>query len=369
MAEYSSFKLTTAGLNLRTRCDVLGESLVFIKFELGDGTWVYPESVPAMVALDNPRKAQPITEVKQRSATEYSVKTVITNDDLPVTGFAMREIGLWAKTAEQDVEVLYGLIYAGESADHLPAAGGDFAYDYLINVVIETGSPDLVVVTVTNVGGVERGEFVIHQEGIVDPTKSGDVGKHVTDSQAAGWQSHVDNDSLHQSFPLGWLGPLPYRHDELPAGFYFANGDNDELASPQGQALNALPENLKNDWGIVVTGDLISRPNMFHEDGRGFFVRGVDGVTRQVGSVDLDGLPNIIGDTSSVYQASVAGSTGAIALTMHGSRPAKAGANGVDAGINSSIEFDASRSNPIYGNSPWVTPLSVAMTYAIYLGV
>lgn len=93
------------------------------------------------------------------------------------------------------------------------------------------------------------------------------------------------------SLPAGYVALLPFRAADLAAhcpGWHFCNGDQYALTSPVGTALNALPENFKADWGIVVSGANISIPNMFYSDGRGYFLRSVDGTTRQVGSVELD---------------------------------------------------------------------------------
>ncbi|MGL1931765.1 MAG: tail fiber protein [Desulfotalea sp.] len=218
MAEYSAFKLTNAGLNLRTRCDSLGESLEFTKFELGNGSWVYPESVPAMIALDHPMKVQPVSEVKQLSETEYNVKAYITNADLPSVGFDMTEIGLWAKTTEQDEEILYGVVYAGNAADHLPVKGGSVVFDYLIDIVISTGSADVVVVTVSNAGSVSRSEFtLLENKVLVLQEESGNtsdlVGKEEFETLINRFNSLVAaSDSL-----IGT--PIPWLSDSLPGGY------------------------------------------------------------------------------------------------------------------------------------------------------
>lgn len=81
---------------------------------------------------------------------------------------------------------------------------------------------------------------------------------------------------------------LPYRPDELPDFYYFCNGDRYPTDSPQGEVLLSTSANFKLDWGITVVDDTINVPNMFYTDGRGFFVRAVDGTTKQVGSIKND---------------------------------------------------------------------------------
>lgn len=123
----------------------------------------------------------------------------------------------------------------------------------------------------------------------------------------------IENSILGLSGPfrdrlvIGEFGLMPFRATELPAGWYVRNGDKFLLSSPQGQALNNLPENYKVDWGIVITNeggsDYINVPTAFHTDGRSYFDRAVDGVTRQVGSVEGDAIRNITGTFSSFSYA------------------------------------------------------------------
>lgn len=92
---------------------------------------------------------------------------------------------------------------------------------------------------------------------------------------------------------VGDMRLLPFRAADLAThcpGWHFCNGDQYSLISDVGIALNGLPESFKADWGIVVTGDHISIPKIFYSDGRGYFLRAVDGTTRQVGSVQQDAM-------------------------------------------------------------------------------
>lgn len=94
---------------------------------------------------------------------------------------------------------------------------------------------------------------------------------------------------------VGEIRLLPFRHDELPAGWHFCNGERFLLTSPQGEALSGLSENFRADWGLEEDLCSISLPNLFHEDGRGCFPRPVDGLTRQVGASQEDAIRNITG--------------------------------------------------------------------------
>ena len=93
----------------------------------------------------------------------------------------------------------------------------------------------------------------------------------------------------------------PFRSEPL---WYFMNGDNYLLDSPQGQALNSLSNDYKADWGIAVTEvggqQVINVPNYFYLDGRGYFERAVDGTARGIGTsaVQLDAQQRLTGSFS-----------------------------------------------------------------------
>lgn len=99
-----------------------------------------------------------------------------------------------------------------------------------------------------------------------------------------------------------WVGKwdlMPFRRNELPFGWYFRNGDNYLLSSPQGQALNNLSVNYKSDHKITIKTingqQYINVPTAFAPDGRGCFMRAVNGTTRQVGSWEDDAIRDIWG--------------------------------------------------------------------------
>lgn len=90
---------------------------------------------------------------------------------------------------------------------------------------------------------------------------------------------------------VGDIRLLPFPPADLAAfcpGWHFCNGDRYPLTSPVGAALNSLSASFKVAWGIAVSGGNISIPNLFYSDGRGYFLRAVNGTTRQVGNVELD---------------------------------------------------------------------------------
>ena len=160
--------------------------------------------------------------------------------------------------------------------------------------------------------------------------------------------------------PVGAILLLPFRKDELPVGWHFCNGAAVSLDSDQGRALNALPAGYKADWGITTLDGAITLPNLFSEDGRGCFLRPVDGLTRQVGAEQGDAIRNITGNTS--HEIDRGTPSGAFYTG-----PATSGINSLgEATSDKELRFDASRVVPTAEEN---RPLNLGMTPAVYLGV
>jgi len=60
--------------------------------------------------------------------------------------------------------------------------------------------------------------------------------------------------------------------------------------------LDGLSASYKTNWGIRNVGGIICLPNLFGEEGRGVFLRAVDGAVRRPGSEEGDAIRNITGE-------------------------------------------------------------------------
>lgn len=166
---------------------------------------------------------------------------------------------------------------------------------------------------------------------------------------------------------------MPFRRDELPFGWYFRNGDNYLLSSPQGQALNSLSVNYKNDHQITIKEingqQYINVPTAFHSDGRGYFERAVNGATRRVGHIEDDKIRNITGGFS---MDGIAGSSAGVVwggygpFYENGTNPSIAKYAPSETGISAKMGFDASRVVPTADEN---RPINIGLTPTIYLGV
>ncbi|WP_392565137.1 phage tail protein [Utexia brackfieldae] len=162
---------------------------------------------------------------------------------------------------------------------------------------------------------------------------------------------------------VGEIRFLPFRSAELPAGWYFANGDKYSTTSPVGLALKSLSDNFKLDWGITESSEQINLPTFFYSDGRGFMIRAVNGIDRQVGTIQNDMIRNIIGKFYSDAGLSVVTNDNGVFSSIANSSVRINSA--VNLG-NRTIVFDASTVVPT-GNEN--VSLNIGMTAAIYLGV
>ena len=184
------------------------------------------------------------------------------------------------------------------------------------------------------------------------------------------WIEQITTANIHEFVPIGDFRLMPFRANELPYGWYFRNGDNYFLSSPQGQALNRLSDNYKRDHQITIKNingqQYINVPSAFAPDGRGFFERAVNGTTRQVGSAEDDAIREIWGhfDTGVVpnhneYTRGAFFGTSAI-------NPANSAFQSTTEWYTWGFDFYASRVVPTAHEN---RPLNIGLTPAIYLGV
>ena len=184
------------------------------------------------------------------------------------------------------------------------------------------------------------------------------------------WVEQITTANINKYIPIGDQRLMPFRRDELPFGWYFRNGDNFLLDSPQGQALNGLSANYKRDHNITIKTingkQYINVPTAFASDGRGYFERAVNGISRQVGSPEDDAIRDIWGHFD----------TGVVDNHSNYTRGAFSGSNAIYPGNGA---FEQKKDWPAFGYDfhasnvvPTASenrPLNIGMTPVIYLGV
>lgn len=160
---------------------------------------------------------------------------------------------------------------------------------------------------------------------------------------------------------VGKIELLSTTADALPAKWYLATGDKYPEDSPQGRALKALPESYKRAFKIELKDGQINTPNLFHTDGRGYFIR----AARNLGEVQEDAIRNLTGSVrfNGQESAQTIGS-GVFQVSGDGNQRPNSFA-GYDRNI-AKVTFDASRVVPTADEN---RPLNIGFLPAIYLGV
>lgn len=176
-----------------------------------------------------------------------------------------------------------------------------------------------------------------------------------TEESVTSWSTWKTGGAGGAGAVKGKIDLLPFRTTEMPEGWYYCNGDQYPLSSPQGAVLDSFSDNFKSDWGITVAGNNISLPKLFYTDGRGYFLRAAttpggivnDRVIRMTGSISPVDSRGIGSQAGVLYNAGNTNSSG------DGSR------------ASFILAFDNSRQ---VTTSTETSPLTRNMVPAIYLG-
>lgn len=175
------------------------------------------------------------------------------------------------------------------------------------------------------------------------------------------------NNIPNNSLSIGEFKLFPFRSTELPFGWYFRNGDNYLLDSPQGQALLNLSDNYKADHNITIKiideKQYINVPTAFYTDGRGVYERAVNGTNRQVGSVISDYSRSI-----KTRLLAFLYDDGGISKATPYSGSAALSKNNAPGEYHAMAYIDIDTSKGLY-TGPENKVLDIGMTPAIYLGV
>ena len=401
MAQFPILKLTRAGQDMAGMSQG-GGKLIFVRVELGDGQLVDGDFIETLTALKHSVMQLPLQSYLNEGGGKARLRFVVDNSSLEA-GFINREIGVYAKM-EGGAEQLYAYTNAGNYADWIPSKetpiDGDIVDLHIIignapNVVIETingayatkieldehnKAPDAhkdIRTAISNAGIaiLQRsktyavGDIAYHKAlpswarlecvkagttGAAEPTSLATVtkaGQLITDGNTV-WIV----DDVRDGARVGDIILRPILRD----GCIKANGATVKaseyprlLAWVQESNMTVTAEQYTQDCSKYVydaAQDKLTLPNAV-----GRVLQGGETV-KSVGA----GLPNIKGSFSGHllgYQAESTHSDGAFYLTGHSERQAEGGG-----WANMPIfNFDASKSNPIYGSSETVQPPALSL--------
>jgi hypothetical protein len=173
--------------------------------------------------------------------------------------------------------------------------------------------------------------------------------------------------SMFASF-IGDIRLISFRAGSLPAGWYQLSGDKVLLTSYVGTVLNSLPDEFKNDWSIAVDGDYINFPDLFDDDGNGYFPRPVDGITRLVGSKQEDAIRDIQGESSYLVQHNLTDTSSANPFYGATSSWPNHGWNGSDT-AQTELVFLSFKASNVVETASENRPKNIGTTPAMYLGI
>lgn len=161
MANFSPFKITSAGLDLEYLAQT-GQSLKFTKFKVGDGK-INTRPIETLTDLVNPIMDETIARLNiQKKDNIKNVQIGFNIDNRNIEhGFYLREIGLFAEhpTTKQEILVFYS--NAGDSADYIPSNTETTLAEKLIDI-------ELYISNVENITAVIDSSVVFVTKDYVD---------------------------------------------------------------------------------------------------------------------------------------------------------------------------------------------------------
>jgi Phage-related tail fibre protein len=167
-------------------------------------------------------------------------------------------------------------------------------------------------------------------------------------------------------FEPGMFAAFPQRIAELPAGWHYPSGEYVEQSSPIGQALMALSDQYKADWGVTVSGTTVSLLNnaKFFQGNLGRFIRMARGnsAAYQPGVTETDAIRPMAG-TFTAYQLARGSAT---VTGVFGNETSTTAGTAEHSGSAPTISFNV-RNVMTVANE--IRPYSVHMTPAVFLGV
>lgn len=168
-------------------------------------------------------------------------------------------------------------------------------------------------------------------------------------------------DVVQGGFVVGDIALKSFRSGDLPAGWYFCNGGRYAMNTPQQIALANLSAAYQSDWGITTTSSGTNVPTLF-SGSDGYFLRAVNGITRQVGSKQDDAIRAMSGSFGSIQFNGVGNFSGSFSAGAE-----RAGYT--SDGNNMWLYAQQTKFIPNVPTASENRPMNIGMTPAIYLGV
>ena len=352
MAQYPSITTTYAGLNMIAESQT-GKKLIFTKLKAGDGSLSDGESIQSLTALKSPKLDIPIQGFVNQGNGQIRLRFVVSNENVE-SGFHMKEVGIYAKLEESGEEQLYAYVNGGNFVDWIPDK----------NIPMEAQIFDIFVI-IGNASSV----IVNIDKSIVYATAL-DLTEHNTGPDAhEDIRAAISEAMKKAGLPVGFEYTIPYTElqaGQIPllGGKYLKSTYTDLWAWVQ-----THPSLLKTEaqWQAMKTASGGRAVPFYADVDEQYFrvplntvwVKGASSVD-EVGAVLEAGLPNITGTTSDFMTNTTEGAFSDVVTT--GTR-GNVGTGSFN--YAQKINFDASKSNAIYGKTTTVQPQSICRLWVV----
>ena len=352
MAQYPKITLTNSGLNMIAESQG-GTELIFTKMIMGDGELASGEDIKVLTGVKNAMLTVPLQGFLNQGEGQVRLRFAISNETLN-TGFFAREIGVYAKLGESGAEQLYAYTNAGNKTDYVPDK----------SVPLDSQILDLYII-VGNATGVSA---------VLDGNASYATKLDITEHNTAP-DAHTDIRALVETatkkagLPIGYTYTVDYTELQegqlaLLGGKYLKSTFADLWAWVQ---IHPSLIKTETEWQALKTASGGRAVPYYSNVDEQYFrvplvttwVRGASSVD-EVGTVLEAGLPNITGFAGLVGNSDVAEWNGAFQK-----KDELVGGSFAASNKRSSITFDASKSNAIYGKSTTVQPQSVCRLWVV----
>lgn len=152
MAEFPKLTLTEKAVDMISKSQIGGIDLVITKVKLGDGILPTSPNIPAMSDILASHMTAPITSYTADGKGQITVRFVVGNENLEA-GFFCREIGIFAKLANESSDHLYAYTNASNKCDWIPDKRTPLEKQ-IIDAIFVVGNAQNVTANITDIGQV-----------------------------------------------------------------------------------------------------------------------------------------------------------------------------------------------------------------------
>lgn len=384
MAEYPKITLTNKAMEMIAAAQIEGTTLTITRVKIGDGSLAEGVDIKSMTDVINSMLIAPFSSSNNDGGGQITVHFAVSNVTVE-TGFFAREIGVFAKLNDGE-EQLYAYTNAGNKCDWIPDKHTPID-SQVIDLTLIVGNAENVTVHISDEAFALAKDLIDHNSNAKGNSHPHQLRPPLKRSTAYDKGDICFHDSLpswaylecitagttaetEQDFGGGRAS------DHLTDGTAVFTVRDTRCKYRTGQIVPLWGTPAEHDYLLLCDGSQISA-ELYPElvavlggnilpDLVGRFLEGAE----SAGEYKEAGLPNITGtytndSTYASYMSDkgIDGSDGAISWTTK--IYVSMTANKVSNYSLEKLIFDASKSNPIYGNSTTVQPKSMTVKYYI----